>query len=172
MWQRPTRITMGCKFVVVSNFWKSRRKKEFCNDYRIKLKYFLNFDIVLWTLLIGTKNVRNSSSILSNQYHYFYEYMLPRRFQFHSCFFTLNNIIEWQKIVCGQIRYKHEPAAHLSMPNNLNILDIRFFVLSMKNVSTLCKIVLHFSIFSWCISLIGVIIICIITRLFIIQGDP
>ena len=65
MWQRPTRIAMGCKFVVLSNFWKSRRKREFCNDYRIRLKGFHHIDIVLWTLLIidnrhnRTQNIRN-----------------------------------------------------------------------------------------------------------------
>ena len=151
MWQRPTRITMGCKFVVVSNFWKSRRKKEFCNDYRIRLKCFFILIFCIMNIMDFWKYIELDRKMLEIQALYqvvnIVIYMI-------SCFqdvfsfilvFTLNNIIEWQKIVCGQIRYKHEPAVHLSMPNNLNILDIRFFVLSLKNVSTLWKIVLHFS---------------------------
>ena len=100
MWQRPTRITMGCKFVVVSNFWKSRRRKEFSNDYRMKLKCFLPFDIILWTLLIvnrtWSKNVRNSSSISSSNYCHLYDFMFPRRFQFHSCF------LRWITLLSGK----------------------------------------------------------------------
>ena len=112
---------------------KIKKKKEFCNDYRIRLKCF--FILILYYEHYGFLKIYIELDRKMLEIQALYQvvniviYMI-------SCFqdvfsfilvFTLNNIIEWQKIVCGQIRYKHEPAVHLSMPNNLNILDIRFF---------------------------------------------
>ena len=111
-WQRPARITMGCKFLVVSKIKSIETKiKRYFNNTCIRVMYINSSDMKIFAM-------KYDSCILI---HLNINTFLPMMFiiyqKFHSCSIIVL-YIEWQKIVCGQNRYKHFHAVHLSKFNN------------------------------------------------------